>query len=1252
MALEPWLKDDPSKPKIFTLAGFFPTSRISAEEIKSQKDEIIKQISKLGGRYVDKDEWDPSVTHVINFVDGKKDGMSEKVMAGIAAGRWVLTKRYVQKSYKNKEWIETPKLFAPNDAVITSRKKWFLQGPRGGPFWNMKAALVMEDERKRGVYTRIIVAGGGEVKDVHSLRSLEANPVILEQLTHIFMDPWEVNSVVFRNIKSEAEAKSLHIWFLHYKYLFLKIRGSPVPTEMEHSVLNPQVREMGEKERRQFLGKKGCNLRSKRSRESDVGNGRKRQRTAVDEDIVVLSDDECTILDDKDSVRNVNPTETVGVGIDTDDDDDISVLVQKLASSRAEAGNGRQYMERGKATGVLESYKQMCEQQRREQLGNRRKSGEERTRGNHRKRGREGSSSVQVISISDDETELVTLDDSDDEVRFVHGSPLSTSVSISHPQPMSHLDRSPSPILMELDQDEREDSGDESVEPDTRALTLVETAPEVFDVLSDDDEDEIQVVPVYAGVSPTFSVDDDESCPDSPGEEQGHASDTSFDRKTGLSMSSRTVRPGAGVIEEVVEPSLEEYEVQYNMPRRHEEIIRPSLDFNGKSSSTDQRNAEEIRKAIFRLANEEVRPTESSLQCNDTSLVMSNSLPKEKDKVSERLSSPLFSDILERKEPKKSVPLRTDPNDAFAHKPVNEADQETSDVSLEAKDLCSKTEHLCDVDPQPETLSKSKVKPVINLNLAQPPKTKVPDQRILTEEPPAPILVTPLPAPSSPVPVVSQSVTKTTLFHRIIASIVKRMSFTDEGIAITNISSRSARFDKHCERRAHADVRQMNPNIEMDFSAYFVKVEENDIPIRVKKKKNMSVEDDFKDEGITSNDSVATVRRIIIETTSTAFPTSSILHVVIKKLLLDGMDHVVRIKAYDYLNHFLFLHLGKQGMSREQWLILILSAMRNLPEMKMFKSFDIENSHDISDCYRFFKNAVNLFLMNSGEAESLQGPQMFFEFLVKLMQKDFEQWWKHWRKTDTTKSVSYPLMFYMLGGSRSTFVKNISKTVIKMYSQSLEDSVKAPLLQTIRKLVSITALLASHLDSMDGNTSLYLGDKVVLASLVGDLLQDKYHSDIYIELSLLQPNWLSLLVSRYIMKRRGVEVGESLACLKNLKLEDKLFSRNIENWSHRLCGLQQAHAVFRANWHFVSGKECDQFKDFKHLSRLEDKGTSIQNKMVKMEDVGLRLSKVVESVNTIREVANSNSMGFEKQDDGDLSALSSLFFKMTFVNKF
>ena len=113
------------------------------------------------------------MTHVITDLDNRKNGMAEKVIAAIAAGRWVLTKRYVEKSYKAKNWIEYPALFLyPCDAVMRTSISWFLHGLGGGPFWNMRAALVMEDERKTQVYDRVIEAGGGTMVQRMCQRSL------------------------------------------------------------------------------------------------------------------------------------------------------------------------------------------------------------------------------------------------------------------------------------------------------------------------------------------------------------------------------------------------------------------------------------------------------------------------------------------------------------------------------------------------------------------------------------------------------------------------------------------------------------------------------------------------------------------------------------------------------------------------------------------------------------------------------------------------------------------------------------------------------------------------------------------------------------------------------------------------------------------------------------------------------------------------------------------------------------------------
>ena len=81
----PWLYDDPIKLKRFTLAGSWPE--------EARKEEVISRMKSLGGELVDTDEWDDRVTHVIaHFEPSNYDGLPEKVMGAIAAGRFVVTK--------------------------------------------------------------------------------------------------------------------------------------------------------------------------------------------------------------------------------------------------------------------------------------------------------------------------------------------------------------------------------------------------------------------------------------------------------------------------------------------------------------------------------------------------------------------------------------------------------------------------------------------------------------------------------------------------------------------------------------------------------------------------------------------------------------------------------------------------------------------------------------------------------------------------------------------------------------------------------------------------------------------------------------------------------------------------------------------------------------------------------------------------------------------------------------------------------
>ena len=54
--------------------------------------EIINMIQVLKGEYVETDKWDNSISHVIARLDIDKEGLPEKVMGAIAAGKFVLTK--------------------------------------------------------------------------------------------------------------------------------------------------------------------------------------------------------------------------------------------------------------------------------------------------------------------------------------------------------------------------------------------------------------------------------------------------------------------------------------------------------------------------------------------------------------------------------------------------------------------------------------------------------------------------------------------------------------------------------------------------------------------------------------------------------------------------------------------------------------------------------------------------------------------------------------------------------------------------------------------------------------------------------------------------------------------------------------------------------------------------------------------------------------------------------------------------------
>ena len=75
----PWLTSPRDEKRVFTLAGFFANEQVTAGEMEKMKIDITKKIKDLGGAVSDSECWDDSITHVVAYVDTRKEGMSEKV---------------------------------------------------------------------------------------------------------------------------------------------------------------------------------------------------------------------------------------------------------------------------------------------------------------------------------------------------------------------------------------------------------------------------------------------------------------------------------------------------------------------------------------------------------------------------------------------------------------------------------------------------------------------------------------------------------------------------------------------------------------------------------------------------------------------------------------------------------------------------------------------------------------------------------------------------------------------------------------------------------------------------------------------------------------------------------------------------------------------------------------------------------------------------------------------------------------------
>ena len=70
----------------------------------AEKADLVAKITSLGGSVMEGSRWEGECSHVIAANFGQ---YLEKVMAGLVSGRWVVTKRFVERSYQKGGWANT-----------------------------------------------------------------------------------------------------------------------------------------------------------------------------------------------------------------------------------------------------------------------------------------------------------------------------------------------------------------------------------------------------------------------------------------------------------------------------------------------------------------------------------------------------------------------------------------------------------------------------------------------------------------------------------------------------------------------------------------------------------------------------------------------------------------------------------------------------------------------------------------------------------------------------------------------------------------------------------------------------------------------------------------------------------------------------------------------------------------------------------------------------------------------------------------
>ena len=185
---------------------------------------LADKVRKLGGRVVEGITWREDITHVVTNKFGE---YKETVLGALAAGKWVVTKRYIDRSFVAGSWKEESGFIA-DELVGASRER---REREGGIFKGAKVLFLLENLLRKDVYTRLVRAGGGEVVDIQGLKKLIETQPGPEDLNLVVGDCHllsrkDVRHKLFKEWIRQCQDCDSLIPHVYYQYIFESITSA------------------------------------------------------------------------------------------------------------------------------------------------------------------------------------------------------------------------------------------------------------------------------------------------------------------------------------------------------------------------------------------------------------------------------------------------------------------------------------------------------------------------------------------------------------------------------------------------------------------------------------------------------------------------------------------------------------------------------------------------------------------------------------------------------------------------------------------------------------------------------------------------------------------------------------------------------------------------------------------------------------------------------------------------------------------